>query len=422
MQSDSKRESTPKLRFPEFNNEHDWEVKPVGALFSERQEAGLTDLPLLSLTDKEGVIPQENTNRRNTSSLDKSKYLRVVPGDVAYNTMRMWEGRSAYVVLEGLVSPAYTVCKPKAGSNGLFFSYYFKTKPVIKQLRRFSQGLVKDTLSLKFETFSRISIASPGLREQQKVAFCLASLDEVIAAQARKVAALKAQKKGLMQQLFPREGESMPDFRFPEFRDSPEWRDRELGRMTTKVGSGITPLGGHTNYKTSGRPFIRSQNVGWGELILNDVAFIDEATHASFSSSEIATSDVLLNITGASIGRSAVADAGIAGGNVNQHVCIIRVEPNELKPVFLNQYLISEHGQKQVNNFQAGGNRQGLNFAQIKSFHIPLPPTGNEQDRIANCLSSLDDLVATEAKKLDVLKIHKNGLMQQLFPAPEEGL
>ena len=95
--------------------------------------------------------------------------------------------------------------------------------------------------------------------------------------------------------------------------------------------------------------------------------------------------DVLLNITGASIGRSTVADSRIVGGNVNQHVCIIRVKPDELNPVLLNQYLISEHGQKQIDSFQAGGNRQGLNFGQIRSFKITLPPTEGEQTRIADC-------------------------------------
>jgi type I restriction enzyme, S subunit len=213
-----------------------------------------------------------------------------------------------------------------------------------------------------------------------------------------------------------------PRLRFPEFRDQDGWCSRELGPMTSKVGSGITPTGGEAKYKSSGRPFVRSQNVGWGELILDDVAYIDEETHRSFDSSEIATLDVLLNITGASIGRSAIADSRIVGGNVNQHVCIIRVKPDELNPVLLNQYLISEHGQKQIDSFQAGGNRQGLNFGQIRSFQITLPPTEGEQTRIADCLTSLDELIAGQRRKVEALKAHKKGLMQQLFPREGETL
>ncbi len=212
----------------------------------------------------------------------------------------------------------------------------------------------------------------------------------------------------------------MPRLRFPEFREAGEWVFRELGPLTTKVGSGITPRGGDKNYKKEGRPFIRSQNVGWGELLLDDIALIDEETHKSFDSTEIVSFDVLLNITGASIGRSAIADSRIARGNVNQHVCIIRVKWDELNPVLLNQFLLSEHGQGQIDSFQAGGNRQGLNFGQIRSFEIPLPPTKTEQQKIADCLSSIDALIAAQADKLDALKTHKKGLMQQLFPREGE--
>ena len=204
--------------------------------------------------------------------------------------------------------------------------------------------------------------------------------------------------------------------RFPEFRIGPEWRTRVLGPMTSKVGSGITPLGGDKKYKAQGRPFVRSQNVGWGELLLNDVAHIDEETHRSFDATEIEENDVLLNITGASIGRSAVADSRIVGGNVNQHVCIVRAKADELNPVLLNQFLISERGQKQIDGFQAGGNRQGLNFSQIRSFEIPVAPTEREQQRVADCLTSLDDVIAAQGRKVETLKTYKRGLMQRLFP------
>ena len=212
----------------------------------------------------------------------------------------------------------------------------------------------------------------------------------------------------------------LPKLRFPEFRKAQEWTRVQLGSKTNKVGSGITPTGGDKNYKLSGRPFVRSQNIGWGVLLLDDVAFIGEETHNSFSSTQIEVFDVLLNITGASIGRSAVADARIKGGNVNQHVCIIRVKPEELSPYLLNQYLISHDGQKQIDSFQAGGNRQGLNFEQIRSFLIPLPAAFPEQQKIAECLSSVDELIAAQARKVDALKTHKKGLMQQLFPREGE--
>lgn len=197
-------ETVPRLRFPEFREAGDWEEKRLGKLFSERQENNFPSLPLLSLTEQDGVIPQEQSNRKNNANGDRSKYLRVVPGDIVYNTMRMWEGRSALVGLEGIVSPAYTVCTPISGNSGLFFSYYFKTQKLIKQFYRYSQGLVSDTLNLKIKEFAKIVVLLPhSLHEQQKIADCLSSLDELIAAQTQKIDLLKIHKKGLMQQLFP---------------------------------------------------------------------------------------------------------------------------------------------------------------------------------------------------------------------------
>lgn len=109
-----------------------------------------------------------------------------------------------------------------------------------------------------------------------------------------------------------------------------DWHQVTLGDKTIKIGSGITPTGGERIYKQSGRPFLRSQNIGKGHLLLDAIAYIDEETHESFKSTEVKAKDVLLNITGASIGRCAVADERVQGGNVNQHVCIIRTNKNEL--------------------------------------------------------------------------------------------
>ena len=193
-----------------------------------------------------------------------------------------------------------------------------------------------------------------------------------------------------------------------------DWTIDRLGEKTIKIGSGITPTGGEKVYKNEGRPFLRSQNVAWGYLSLDDIVFIDDEIHNTFKATEIKKLDVFLNITGASIGRSAIADHRVENGNVNQHVCILRTNRHELNPFFLNHYLLSYKGQKQIDSFQAGGNREGLNFGQIKSFKIPLPPLP-EQKAIARVLSDVDELIrecdSLLAKKRDI----KQGTMQQLL-------
>jgi type I restriction enzyme S subunit len=199
-----------------------------------------------------------------------------------------------------------------------------------------------------------------------------------------------------------------------------DWGVACLGEITTKVGSGITPTGGERVYKKDGRPFLRSQNVGWGLLLIDDIAFIDDYTHNSFKTTEIHDNDVLLNITGASIGRSAVADSRVEGGNVNQHVCIIRTVYDRLNPHLLNFFMLSKAGQKQIDSFQAGGNRQGLNFGQIRSFRIPLPPTKAEQTAIAVALNDADALIQSLEKLIAKKGFIKQGAMQKLLK-PKEG-
>jgi type I restriction enzyme S subunit len=124
---------------------------------------------------------------------------------------------------------------------------------------------------------------------------------------------------------------------------------------------------------------VRSQNIGWGKLRLDDMAYIDEPTHMTFPATEIRTGDVLLNITGASIGRSAVATDELEGGNVNQHVCEIRLKRDLMDPRYVNAFLLSRAGQDQIDMFQAGGNRQGLNFQQVGSTEFQIWPSNSRE-------------------------------------------
>lgn len=204
---------------------------------------------------------------------------------------------------------------------------------------------------------------------------------------------------------------NVPALRFPEF--TREWKKSIIGELTTKVGSGVTPRGGESVYKSEGHPFVRSQNVGLGHLILDDIAYIDENTHQRQKNTELQLDDVLLNITGASIGRSALVNQQIVGGNVNQHVCIIRAN-KKLIPSFLCNFLLSQYGQKQIESFQAGGNRQGLNFEQIKSIKIGLPSV-EEQKKIADLLLLIERRITTQTKIIEDLKKLKSAISLKML-------
>jgi len=211
------------------------------------------------------------------------------------------------------------------------------------------------------------------------------------------------------------EMEVKPGYKQTELGAIPEdWGIDSLSNKTSKIGSGITPTGGERVYKKEGKPFIRSQNVGWGSLNLTDVAFIDLSTHESFIGTEIKDADLLLNITGASIGRCSIANEKIVGGNVNQHVCIIRVNQSELNPRYVLFVTLSRIGQAQIDSFQAGGNRQGLNFEQIGRIIVPIPPLP-EQTAIATALSDVDALISGLDRLIEKKRAIKQAAMLELL-------
>lgn len=402
----------PKLRFPEFQNAEAWKPKRLGTLFSQREETGGANLRLLSLTEKDGIIPQDESNRKNTTNGDLSRYLRVTAGDIAYNTMRMWEGRSALSRLEGIVSPAYTVCSPTKEANSLFFSYYFKTPQMIAQFARYSQGLVKDTLNLKFEAFARILAATPPtLAEQQKIADCLDSADALISAQGRKVEALRAHKKGLMQQLFPQEGETQPRLRFPEFEGEGEWEEKRLDKLAT-VQSGATPSKANAEFWGGSIPWVSAKDMK--RLFLEDSEeHISEA--AVSSGARLVPKGTLLLLTR---GMTLIKDVPICVTSremsFNQDVKGLRPR-NGVNGLFL-AWLLLGNKERLLDLVSIAGHGTGkIDTDELNAFilRIPHPP---EQQRIAECLASLDDLISAEAQRLDTLKTNKKGLMQQLFP------
>ena len=192
------------------------------------------------------------------------------------------------------------------------------------------------------------------------------------------------------------------------------WEHIRLREGVSKIGSGVTPRGGEESYKSTGYPLIRSQNVGWGCLLLDNVSYIDLDQHNAMSGTKLKSGDVLLNITGASIGRVATYYGEDLGANVNQHVCIIRTD-GSLEPRFVEAFLLSEFGQKQVDQFQAGGNRQGLNFEQVGSFRLPRPPLP-EQRKIVEILSTWDAAIGAQERLIANARRQKKALMQTLLP------
>lgn len=196
-------ETRPRLRFPEFRDAGEWEVKHGGDLFVNRKEDGEKGLRIYSVTVNDGMVPRSSFDRDFYDIEDPAENRKAFKGDIVYNMMRMWQGAQGVAPEDCMVSPAYIVLSPRSGACSDFFAYLFKLPQSLRMLTATSRGLTKDRLRLYFDDFARMRLCVPSVKEQRRVASCLSSLDALIAAQAEKIEALKAHKKGLMQQLFP---------------------------------------------------------------------------------------------------------------------------------------------------------------------------------------------------------------------------
>ena len=191
---------TGKKRLPGFNGA--WKAERLGKLFLERKETNCEGLQMLAITGTQGIIPRKELDLKDNSSEDKTKYLRVRVGDIGYNTMRMWQGVSAYSDYEGIVSPAYTILKPSSSINAKYFAYLFKTPEIIFLFYRFSQGLVDDTRNLKYENFKKIEVIyPPQVEEQTAIAEVLSAADRELDLLRQDVEQERQKQKALVQLL-----------------------------------------------------------------------------------------------------------------------------------------------------------------------------------------------------------------------------
>lgn len=193
------------------------------------------------------------------------------------------------------------------------------------------------------------------------------------------------------------------------------WEVKKLKYFVSKVGSGVTPRGGASVYQLSGIPLLRSQNIHFDGLKMDDVAYIDEDTHNAMANSQVHVGDVLLNITGASIGRCFYFGGGFKEANVNQHVCIIRPD-NQTETLLLYYILRSNVGQEQINFEQTGSGREGLNFEALNKFIIPSIPRSEQADIIDYLylkIKEIDALISQKERLLALYEEEKTAIINQ---------
>lgn len=390
----------------------DWEVNQLGDLCSLKSGLGITAKEIDDSSEYRcfGGNGLRGYTKKHTHEGDYALIGRqgALCGNVQYVSGKFFASEHALVA-----SPTKSV-------NTRWLSIYLERM----NLNQYSESSAQPGLSA--EKLRILKLITPTSEEQATIAKVLSDTAVLITGLEELIAKKQSIKTATMQQLLT--GRT----RLPQFAQRPDgtpkgYKSSELGQIpedwealaiddcATKVGSGKTPNGGASVYIDAGRPFVRSQNIGWGRLMLNDVAYISDDIHNTFSGSEIQDGDVLLNITGASIGRCTIAEESIVGGNVNQHVCIIRLNSFRLNARLLVELINSRDGQKQIDSYQAGGNREGLNFQQVRQLKFAVSNSAIEQKAIATILSDMDSELNELEQKLAKARDVKQGMMQQLL-------
>jgi type I restriction enzyme S subunit len=292
------------------------------------------------------------------------------------------------------------------------YLYYILQSDVIQS----KIGLEVNASSQKnigIDSIKKLNIFLPTLPEQQKIAKCLNSLDELIAAQARKVDKLKTHKRGLMQQLFPREGETQPRLRFPEFQNSPDWERSSLGNIF-ETTSGGTPSRSETDYWDGNVPWITTSLVNSG-VITEAVEFISKEGLKNSSAKLFPKGTVLIAMYGQGKTRGQVALLGIEAAT-NQ-ACAAVLPTKGIEPYFVFLNLAGRY--EEFRNLSNSGGQENLSQGLIREIPFAYPLDYKEQRRIVDCLFSLDEAILAQTDKLETIKTQKKGLMQQLFPSAD---
>ena len=423
-----KQALVPRLRFPEFRGAGEWNNFKLTQISERLQEkVGSRKLTTVSITAGFGFVSQVEKFGRDISGEQYKNYILLKHGEFSYNkgNSKAFPQGCIYQLDEfnKVAAPsAFISFKFNSDFVPEFFKGYFDSNFHGYQLLRFiTSGARSDgLLNISPAHFFSIRLPTPQSKgEQQKIADCLSSLDTLIAAQAEKIDALKTHKKGLMQQLFPREGETVPRLRFPEFRGAGEWDVQSVGDLKPFITSGSR--GWAAYYADQGELFVRITNL-WRDSIyldLTDSKFVQLPTGANEGvRTQLKEHDVLISIT-ADIGIVGYVDNSVPSpAYINQHIALVRFDAAKMSGKYVAYFLASERPQQLFYASTDTGAKAGMSLIGIQKIEVMLPRL-REQQRIADCLSSLDTLIAAQAEKIDALKTHKKGLMQQLFPSPE---
>jgi type I restriction enzyme S subunit len=426
----SKKNLIPDFRFPEFKSDGHFQEKPLGYFCNywngSGNESGVTEdgqyfLISLNSIDIEGNL---KSDMKRVSAIDNSLKkgdLVMVLSDVAHGN---------FLGLTAIIPDDNYVLNQRMAGLGikdfrkidpsylrLFINYsqkYFKKQ---------GQGSSQQNLS-KASVIDFPVLVPLQLTEQQKIASCLSSLDELLAAHNEKLDALKDHKKGLMQNLFPQEGETVPKVRFPEFEGDADWVEETIDSISSLV----------TDYVANGSFQSLRENVnvlngnGYAYYIRltdlraglghSDQKFVDQKSYEFLNKSSLQGGELLMANIGANVGEVWQMPTVDYPSTLAPNMLMIKFESMSASD-FVYHFLQSGQGQTNVSKAISGSGHPKINKTDLKQVNLIVPPSKSEQEKIASSLSALDELITAQADKIEQLQQHKKGLMQGLFPKIE---
>lgn len=407
--SKGKKKLIPELRFPEFEKDGEWGKKTLksvsGVIMGSSPSSSSYNENKIGLPLLQGNA--DIKNRLSAPRIYTSEVTKECEIDDILLSVRAPVGTVAKSLHKACIGRGISAIRViNQNSQEYLYQWLLSYE---SSWQNISQGGTFDAVNS--DDIRNLILPIPKPQEQQKIANCLASLDEVTTAQNHKLDTLKNHKKGLMQNLFPQEGEKVPKYRFPEFVNDGEWRKTTIEEIA-KVSTGGTPDSTNPEYWNGKIPWMNSGELN-NKRIYSVSNFITSKGLKESSTKLIPLKCILIGLAGQGKTRGTAAINYI---ELCTNQSIGSIHPNEdvFDSEFLYQKIDSMY--EMLRYLSAGdGGRGGLNLQIIKEIELLLPKM-EEQQEIASCLSSLDDLITAQVEKIEQLKLHKKGLMQGLFP------
>ena len=387
----------PAIRFAGFTDP--WEQRKLGELFEESDERA-SDREILSVSVANGIYPASESDRETNPGASLANYKIVHFGDVVYNSMRMWQGAVDASRYDGIVSPAYVVARPNSEVYARFFARLLRQPMLLKQYQQVSQGNSKDTQVLKFDDFASIGISMPASEnEQRRIGGFFDRLDSLITLHQRKYDKLVIFKKSMLEKMFPKDGESVPEIRFAGFTDP--WEQRKLGELfeesderasdreilSVSVANGIYPASESDRETNPGASLANYKIVHFGDVVYNSMRMWQGAVDASRYDGIVSPAYVV--------------------ARPNSEVYARFFARLLRQPMLLKQYQQVSQGNSK--------DTQVLKFDDFASIGISMPASENEQRRIGGFFDRLDSLITLHQRKLELLRNIKKSLLDKMF-------